>query len=404
MLRAPLTALSVPSPEGPVTEEEVRFVKVAAGLHHFAAVTAHGVLYTWGRGGSLGAGSPLGHGDSKDRSRPTLVGQFVDTEEFVVDVACGAASTCVVTSSGRVFSSGAADFGLNGSGMLVSSKVFKELEFFRGVLSSGFLEAQRRNEEGQLQQLEALRKNWDQQGGSPSYLPKKPFEAAQNSTLETPLGSSAASNCTGHLPADTRERLPSVFCGVFHCGLLTPEGCLWMWGRNNRMQLSKEKSVMASGGESNYPLLAEFFTRSDVQLEGCALGPFHSLAVARNGMVYEWGGERAEAPHAVDMHWRYPGSIFKGRVTKVAAGGDSSATAFSAVLTEKGEIFFWGPGASLLPLGQDAAEYRTPVRANSFLPCMNNEQQKVPGGIRVVDFAAGPRGCLLLTAESPKKL
>lgn len=57
------------------TDMHPRFVKVAAGKQHFAALTSHGILYTWGNGGSWGAGSPLGHGDSKNRCRPTLVDQ-----------------------------------------------------------------------------------------------------------------------------------------------------------------------------------------------------------------------------------------------------------------------------------------------------------------------------------------
>lgn len=124
------------------TDTHVRFVKVAAGKHHFAALSSHGILYTWGKGGTWGAGSPLGQGDRKNRSRPTPVGQvrccnalrafstiavrvekmhllgssaalvgavlpvscfpcaaqFVRAGEFVVDVACGATSTCVATS------------------------------------------------------------------------------------------------------------------------------------------------------------------------------------------------------------------------------------------------------------------------------------------------------------------
>lgn len=57
------------------TDKHPIFVKVAAGKQHFAALTSHGILYTWGKGGLWGAGSPLGHGDSKHRCRPTPVGQ-----------------------------------------------------------------------------------------------------------------------------------------------------------------------------------------------------------------------------------------------------------------------------------------------------------------------------------------
>ncbi|KAL8451610.1 hypothetical protein Emag_002653 [Eimeria magna] len=379
--------------------KQQKFVKVAAGLHHCAAITRHGLLYTWGRGGSWGAGSPLGHGDTKARLRPTLVPQFVASGEFVVDVACGAASTCVVTSSGRVLSSGAADYGLNGSGMLVSSKVFKELESFRGVLTPGLSELQRRNEESHLKQLEAMKEKLQQEGASSSRLVMRPFEASEAPLQDSPHDS----------PPDTTSRMrahelgvPKVTCGAYHCGLLTPDGALWLWGRNDCLQLGQEKIVMASGGESNYPIVADFFTRSDVHLESCAMGPGHSLAVARNGMIYEWGGKDAAPPHPVDLHWRYPESVFKSRILKVICGGLKATSGFSAVLTENGDAFFWGPGASLLPLALDVTDEKIPVNVSlSLFAGKPTAEQPETSGIKVVDLAGGPQGCLIVTSHEP---
>lgn len=139
-----------------------------------------------------------------------------------------------------MFSSGAADYGVNGSGMLISSKVFRELEFFRGLLSPKLLEAQRLVEEGQLRELEAFRERFDQEGVNLSHLPMRPFDALQEAPEDSTCKNSTrcrAYSVTGHLG------LPKVMCGAEHCGLLTPEGVLWMWGRNDCLQLSKEKSV-----------------------------------------------------------------------------------------------------------------------------------------------------------------
>ncbi|KAL8436085.1 hypothetical protein Efla_002075 [Eimeria flavescens] len=378
--------------------EPAEFVKLAAGLRHCAALTKHGVLYTWGRGNSWGAGSPLGHGDFKNRLRPTIVSQFVASQEFVVDVACGAASTCVVTSSGLVYSSGAADYGLNGSGMLVGSKAFKELESFRGVLSPAFLEVQRHNEERQLQELEAMKEKLVQEGAGPGRLTMRPFEASQGD-LEGTQRSNRASIASHARKDGRRLQQPKVMCGQYHCGLLTPDGTLWLWGRNDCLQLGQEKIVMASGGESNYPLLAEFFTRSDVRLESCALGPGHSLALARNGMVYEWGGPEAAPPHAVDLHWRYSESAFKSRVTKVACGGLTASVGFSALLTENGNAFIWGPGASTLPLAVGAPKGNSPVQISPSLFAGEQARYQEACGVKIVDIAAGPQGCLIVTSH-----
>ncbi|CDJ29858.1 uncharacterized protein EMH_0025800 [Eimeria mitis] len=210
----------------------------------------------------------------------STAGEFINSGEFVVDVACGTASTCVVTSTGRVFSSGAADFGINGSGMLVSSQVFRELEFFHGILSPSPLDVKRRIEEEQLQQLETLRKNMEEMGVDRSHFPLRPFEVAQDASEKMNCSEATAGLQPPRFSMNDPLQLPKVMCGTYHCGLLTPEGALWLWGRNNCLQLSRDKAVMASGGESNYPLLAEFFARADLPLESCALGACHSLAVA----------------------------------------------------------------------------------------------------------------------------
>ena len=53
---------------------DARIVTASAGLHHSAAVTEDGALFTWGRGQAYtGRPTGLGHGDVADRLRPTLV-------------------------------------------------------------------------------------------------------------------------------------------------------------------------------------------------------------------------------------------------------------------------------------------------------------------------------------------
>ena len=69
------------------------------------------------------------------------------------------------------------------------------------------------------------------------------------------------------------------------------------------------------------------------------------------------------------------------------------------VFTEKGEFFIWGPGAASLPFGIDSTHYRTPVRVDLCLLAKSQNQERGQGYARVVDIAAGPRGCLLLTTD-----
>lgn len=81
----------------------VGVAKIAAGGWHSAAVTAGGLLYTWGRG-EYGR---LGHGDDcKDKVVPQLVDLGEDESNFIADVALGGSHSCAITCEGHVLSWG----------------------------------------------------------------------------------------------------------------------------------------------------------------------------------------------------------------------------------------------------------------------------------------------------------
>lgn len=126
--------------------------------------------------------------------------------------------------------------------MLVSTKLFRELEFFRGLLSPDLLDSQRRAEENHLRELEALRKDFDQSGAPPVHIAMKPFEPAKGPSQEAPCNTAPATQAGGH-SLGGRFAFPRVLCGAHHCALLIPDGELWLWGRNDCLQLSKEKPV-----------------------------------------------------------------------------------------------------------------------------------------------------------------
>ena len=85
------------------TLSRVGVVKIAAGGWHSAAVTAGGLLYTWGRGeyGRLGHGS-----DVKDKVVPALVDLGDDESNFIADVSLGGSHSCALTCDGVVLSWG----------------------------------------------------------------------------------------------------------------------------------------------------------------------------------------------------------------------------------------------------------------------------------------------------------
>jgi len=76
-----------------------RITQVVLGHRHAAAVSAEGVLYTWGSG----AHGRLGHGDLLDREVPVAVDFFVEkarrVERVSACIAQGAATACVCSVS-----------------------------------------------------------------------------------------------------------------------------------------------------------------------------------------------------------------------------------------------------------------------------------------------------------------
>jgi RCC1 and BTB domain-containing protein len=83
-------------------------VFVAAGDNHTVAVSAVGLLYTWGSGVT----GRLGHGDTDHRLVPTLVGGFRGPGGGeVVMAACGAVHTLVVTKDGGLWACGLGENG-----------------------------------------------------------------------------------------------------------------------------------------------------------------------------------------------------------------------------------------------------------------------------------------------------
>ena len=89
--------------------EEAVVVQVAAGNYHSLALTATGVLYSWGDG----SGGRLGHGVNENMVVPRVVDSGLTWIGPVAGMAGGADHSFVVTTEGRVLA-----FGSGGTGSL----------------------------------------------------------------------------------------------------------------------------------------------------------------------------------------------------------------------------------------------------------------------------------------------
>lgn len=96
---------------------EKQIVGASCGTTYSAVITNNGELYTFGQGRF----GKLGHGNSDDKSVPTLVTALKSHK--VIDVACGDSHTLCATDQGKVFVFGDGDFGKLGIGATNGSQV-----------------------------------------------------------------------------------------------------------------------------------------------------------------------------------------------------------------------------------------------------------------------------------------
>ena len=87
-----------------------KIAKLSLGNYHAAAITEHGVLFSWGRGnsGQLGCGNQL----NEDSVKP--VNALANNK--VVDVQCGESHTVALTAEGDVYTWGGGSMGQLGLG------------------------------------------------------------------------------------------------------------------------------------------------------------------------------------------------------------------------------------------------------------------------------------------------
>jgi len=90
--------------------EGSNIVQVACGRNHTLALTDDGMVYAWG-GTKTGA---QGTGKKGSEPKPTLVHAVAD--ENIIQIAAGEDFSLFLSSSGKVFSCGASDFGQTGQG------------------------------------------------------------------------------------------------------------------------------------------------------------------------------------------------------------------------------------------------------------------------------------------------
>mmetsp|Transcript_62014 Transcript_62014/g.134478 ORF Transcript_62014/g.134478 Transcript_62014/m.134478 type:complete len:435 (+) Transcript_62014:53-1357(+) len=240
-----------------------KVLQLAMGGYHSAAITEGGALWTWGWGGSFwyGAGG-LGHGSREIAEAPTLVRPFVEMGQEIVQVACGAQHTLVLTSEGQLYSAGKGDFGRLGRGDTRDAVEFEEVEYF----------------------------------------------SQSNDSVLAP---------------DEETEIIKVGAGNNFSAALSRSGELWVWGRNDYGQLGLGEEAMGDMySAERYPRLVRSLPVEGHRIADFSCGEHHLVVLTTSGAIYEWGNRTWLEPHPVTLPSRYEEGLKD--ITKVVAGDKCS--------------------------------------------------------------------------------
>ena len=122
-----------------------------------------------------------------------------------------------------------------------------------------------------------------------------------------------------------------IALGGFHSGIVTENGCLYMWGDNYHGQLGNGTTI-----NSCKPIKILDHVRS------VSLGNRTSAAITEDGSLYMWGeNSSGQLGNGTTIDSCKPIKILD-HVKSVSLGAEGSYTCTSAAITEDGSLYTWG--------------------------------------------------------------
>jgi len=324
------TPTRLPSPLG-----GERAVSVSAGDAHSLALTADGVVWSWGWGG-LGR---LGHSDGQTQLLPKKVEAFAD--QRVVAVSAGGYHSLALTADGSVWSWGFGACGRLGHGDEESELLPKKIEAFAGqrvlAVSAGGAHNLALTADGAVW-------SWGDGGfgqlghgdEQQQLLPKK---------VEALAG----------------QRVLAVSARVLHSLALTADGAVWSWGWGGLGQLGH-------GNRQDQLLPKKIEAFAGQRVVAVSAGDDHSLALTADGAVWSWGsGGDGKLGHGDEQTQLLPKKVEAFADQRVIAA--SAGFTHSIALTADGAVFTWGKGEDgCLGHGEDLSNQLLPKKVEAWAP------------------------------------
>ncbi|XP_064621917.1 uncharacterized protein LOC135484418 [Lineus longissimus] len=327
------------------------------------------VVYAWG----LGKSGQLGNGKRANSELP----EVFQTKRKVVSLSCGALFTGVVTTDGKVATSGCGKYGRLGGGNENDRETPTEVEITDDTnvkeISCGCWHACAITDEGQVlswgfgRQHGVFGCDGDKNVIIPTLITSLQtvriagVSCGNNFTLAWTSDGEALSWGYGHygvlghgdeidqtnpkrIQAFDNEKVVNMNAGFAHCGAVTESGGVFMFGKGKDHALGLGKV----SGDQMTPKSLKVLSDARILGLSCSVGEHHghTLAVDDSGTVHSWGDGYKGKLGLGDTESRLvptqiPQKNFNGEfITQVSAGG-----IHSAAVSREGHVFTWGCGS-----------------------------------------------------------
>ena len=312
-----------------------KVIYISAGSYHSIAVNSNGDLYSWGWNGQ----GQLGNGTNTDSNVPLPV-RTAGTPmagKKIVHVSTGGnfykGSSLALSSEGKVYSWGANDQGQLGNGTATNSNLPVEVKTEGTPMAGkkiiqtaiGVTHSMALDSEGNIYAWgwggEGQLGNGENNNSNVPILVKKEGTGLEGKTIK------------------------KVMAGGMFSMVLTSDGSLYSWGKNNYGQIG-------DGTTNNYNLAVAVKTEG-TPMAGKTVVDFsisneHTVALTSDGQIYAWGrnesgqlGDGTNTASTLPVAVRTVGTPFAGKkAVQVVAGGWEGA--HSLALGTDGTVYSWG--------------------------------------------------------------
>ena len=381
----------------------VTITNIASGEFFSLTLASNGTVWAWGDN----TFDELGNGTNTDSNIPVQVS--LPSGVTITNIAAGAEFSLALASNGTVWAWGDNTFDELGNGTNTNSNIPVQVSLPNGVTIT--------NIAGGVSYSLALASNGTV------------WAWGDNTAGELGNGTNTDSNIPVQVSLPSGVTITNIACGVFFGLALASNGAVWAWGNNYYGQLGNGTNVfdsnipvqvslpsgvtitnIAAGSEDNLALASNGTvwawgdnscgelgngtnTSSDtpvqvalpsrVAITNIAEGFLDSLALASNGMVWDWGynyygqlGNGTNTSSNIPVQVSLPSGV---TITKIAGGEPllNAGACQSLALASNGTVLAWGDNS--------CGELGNGTNTNSDIPV----EVSLPSGVTCTSIAAG---------------